>query len=88
MFALPEGLEVVRKEDVPASARTVVVPSSVKRLDDGAFKGHGNLKRIIFQRGSQLEKIGRNCFQGSGLEEFVAPDSLRVVGSGTFYNCK
>lgn len=34
-----------------------------------------------------LEKIGKDCFAYSGLEEFIAPQGLREIGDGAFYGC-
>lgn len=32
--------------------------------------------------------IGKMCFSGSGIEEFLAPSSLREIGQNAFENCK
>ena len=36
----------------------------------------------------QLETIGRNCFENSGLEEMTIPKSVRTIENGTFKSCK
>ena len=46
-----------------------------------------NLKRVSFQEGSRLEKIGQNCFSGTAIEEFLAPSSLRKIGDIAFAFC-
>ena len=43
---------------------------------------------MTFVEGSQLERIGENCFYGTAIKEFRAPQSLREVGSGAFAGCK
>ena len=43
---------------------------------------------MTFQEGSRLRRIGNGCFQGSDLEEFVAPPGLKEIGSIAFYRCK
>lgn len=43
---------------------------------------------MTFAEGSQLRKIGNGCFVGCGLEEFVAPPSLRTIGAGAFKQCR
>ena len=43
---------------------------------------------MTFAEGSQLEKIGKNCFYGTGIEEFLAPQSLREIENGVFTTCK
>ena len=47
-----------------------------------------NLKSVIFAEGSQLKRIGANCFSGAGIEEFLAPPSLRAIGDGAFSYCE
>ena len=37
---------------------------------------------------SKLERIGEDCFAESGLEEFVAPPSLRQVEGGALWGCE
>lgn len=34
-----------------------------------------------------MEEID-NAFVGSGIETFIAPDSLRILGQGAFWKCK
>ena len=42
----------------------------------------------MLAEGSLLEKVGENCFYGTAIKEFRAPQSLREVGSGAFAGCK
>ena len=35
-----------------------------------------------------LEKIGRNCFSGTGLEEIILPSRVREVGARAFEYCE
>ena len=43
---------------------------------------------MVLPEGSQLERIGENCFHGTAITEFLAPPSLREIGSGAFSGCK
>ena len=45
------------------------------------------MKTIEFGTNCQLEKISFNVFYNSGLEEFVAPPSLRTIERTAFYKC-
>ena len=56
-------------------------------IENYAFNGIRNLKRVSFQEGSRLEKIGENCFSGTGIEEFLAPPNLREIGTAAFSFC-
>lgn len=65
-----------------------MIPNSVTILDDGAFRECKSLKKVVFQDDSRLQKIGKCCFQGSGLEKFQAAQSLRVIECSAFCGCK
>ena len=70
------------------SASIVVILNNVKKLDNGLFDEHTKLKKVVFQKGSRLETIETGCFGSSGIEELVAPVSLRTIRWGAFNNCK
>ena len=36
----------------------------------------------------QLETIGRNCFENSGLEEITIPKSVRTIKDSAFKRCR
>ena len=57
-------------------------------MTDDIFMGCKRLKHVTFAKDSQLERIGNNCFYGTGIEEFLAPQSLRGIGDGAFSDCK
>lgn len=71
-----------------SEVESVTIPTSVTAIGNEAFRDCKNLRRVTFAEGSQLKKIGFNCFSGSGLEEFVLPLSVREVGAGAFKNCR
>ena len=87
ILIIPDGTSKVTKEQVPKETDVVVVPSSVEELSDDAFRECQKLRRVVFQNGSRLEKIGNTCFRNSGLEEIVIPASVKVIKSGAFCNC-
>ena len=41
----------------------------------------------MFAKDSQLQSIGRCAFEGTGLEEFIAPANLRTIRASAFKNC-
>lgn len=65
----------------------IVIPGSVKRIDNYAFKLCASLRQITFA-GKGLETIGYDAFACSGLRSFTAPSSLRTIGSIAFANCR
>ena len=46
------------------------------------------MREVIFEFGSRLRRVGDHAFADTALREFAAPKGLRVIGSGTFMNCK
>lgn len=43
---------------------------------------------MVLREGSKLEHIGYRCFSGSKVDEFLAPRSLREIGSEAFARCQ
>ena len=63
-------------------------PSTVKEIEENAFKSCTALASIFFAEGSVLERIGNSAFEGTGLFGFISPASLKILGNGAFQNCK
>ena len=87
VFVVPDGVEAFERDERAAGANIVAVPSGVRTLGPGALARYEGLKKLVFQEGSQLSGVGPDCFRGSGLEEFVAPPTLRVIAEGAFCEC-
>ena len=53
----------------------VVIPGSVRTIDDATFYGCTRLKKVVCLEGSRLDLVGADCFKKSGLEdiEFIGP---------------
>lgn len=73
---LNEGLEVLGTDEYPKSGlwsgvfegsalEHVDLPSTLRRIEYSAFDGCEMLRRIALPDG--LERIGRRCFQESGI---------------------
>ncbi len=70
----------------PRSIGSYTVPSTVKRIGNGAFRECTGLKSITFPSG--LEEISANAFsECSGLTEIKLPASVKDLGDGAFSNC-
>ena len=67
--------------------KRITIPKNVTKIEHSTFHDCKNLKQIMFEEGSKLEKIGFNCFRNSGLEEITLPKALKKVGYGAFENC-
>lgn len=88
VYVVPDGTSVISSSMVNYGCNVVVVPNSVTKLSDQAFKGYFNLKRVVFQEGSQVQDIGYYCFSDSNIEYVNIPKSIKMLKCQTFYNCK
>lgn len=64
----------------------VELPSTLKRIENGAFHCCENLTDIELPEG--LQYIGRLCFFGDALERVVIPSSVKVLEENAFCLCK
>ena len=62
------------------------VVKSLRYIEDMAFYGFKKLKSVLL--GDGLEIIGESAFEGSGLESFTAPVSLKKIRDSAFCDCK
>ena len=93
-----EGMEVLRtgewsEEDISwpgifttCQLEEVRLPSTLKQIEPGVFRGCKNLKSISLPNG--LERIGKYCFLATGLERIELPGSLRTISQGAFAGCE
>ena len=77
---VPPGTKVVKQNQFQGqNIRHVVIPKSVREIQNFAFANCTNFQWLIFEEGSALESIGHCAFASTGLKNFVAPQSLRVL---------
>lgn len=74
---------MVRKENV--SFKKVVIPKSVHEIGDGSFAGCG-IENIIFESGSELNKICKDAFRDNKIHEMELPKSVKELGENCFRN--
>ena len=70
-----------------AAIRSIVIPDSVTRIEDGAFQA--NTRANSLQLGSNLEYIGKNAFSQVAqyslmIESLVIPDSVKTIDDSAF----
>lgn len=67
------------------SLREVWLPSGLTVIPDETFDGCSSLSTVHFPK--TLREIRSDAFCGTGLTEFIAPDSLTVIWSYAFKDC-
>ena len=84
-FSLPEGVRVIG-ENAFASAeylKSVVLPSTLERIENGAFSACTRLTRIEIPEG--VTYVGNRAFYSTeALAEVILPESLSHIGDSAF----
>lgn len=82
-YAFQGGQEGARNQHKNRYTEEVIIPSTVREIDTGAFLGCERLKRIVISEG--LEVIGNGVFDGCrGLSEINFPNTLGHIGDYAF----
>ena len=69
------------------SEETVSIPSSVKTIQEGAFEGNNNVKRVIIP--NSVTSIGKYVFwECNNLDSILLGKGITEIGDYTFANCK
>ena len=85
---IPEGTKKIDNYWFWGSGiESVSIPTSVREIGVDAFCMCKQLKRVELTSGSQLEKLGENCFCKSGIEALTLPGAVKEVGRGAFSYC-
>ena len=81
---IPEGITTIGKWAFSgAKIQSIVLPKSLKKIDDYAFYDCKNLKKIDFPEG--LETIGTQVFIGCDqIKDYYLPDSIKKVDEIAF----
>ena len=68
---------------------SITVPAAVQTIGKNAFQYQKNVSTLNFENGSNLTSIGDNAFDSmTSVKSIDLPDSVRVIGNGTFYRTK
>lgn len=86
---LPTGrMEVCYDASRRGYSGTLFVPASVESIQKHPAYACFGLQQLVFEEGSRLNEIGDYAFSNTRLESFVAPQSLRKIGTMAFQNCE
>ena len=72
----------VGKVFLNSALESIRLPSTLKDIECNTFENCKNLKSVWLP--DKLERIGKQCFRGSGLEELMIPKSIKSIGDGAF----
>ena len=87
---LGSGLETISNGafEYCYSLTSVVIPASVKTINNYGFYRDNNLKTVTFAPNSQIETIGQYAFQYCiSLEAITFPTSIKKIDQQAFDNC-
>lgn len=86
---LPDGTEIVPKGlFCKTGVRSVLLPSSIREIQEKAFCDCKTLKNVGFPKDFKLAKIGAQAFMGTNIRTLNIPASLRIIESEAFVDCK
>ncbi len=89
-ITLPENLETIGSTAFwQSTVESIVIPRTVTRIYEKAFKDCPNLKEVIFEEGSMLTNIGASAFENcpslTDVRNF--PAGVTTFGSAVFKGC-
>ena len=68
--------------------KTLIIPASVKKIGNGAFKGLSNLETVVFADGDKTIKFGTEVFAYCPkLKEITLPSTSAEIPAGMFKGC-
>ena len=87
-IVVPEGITQIEKYAFVGleTLKSVKLSSTVKNIDDYAFRNCTSLETVDF---ASVENIGKGAFSYcAALTAFCAPSTLRTIGDSAFYGCE
>lgn len=84
---IPEGIESIKTQAFwDLELEEVIIPNSVKRIENGAFEDNEKLSKVILP--SSLTYIGQKAFFACRNLRFINfPESLDTIGAEAFWAC-
>ena len=83
-YTIPQDIEIIGSGAFAYSTiNKVVIPSHVKIIEVGAFRGCSNMSEVKLNYG--LEQISNEAFYGAGINgTLIIPESVTYIGNGAF----
>lgn len=68
--------------------KEIVISKNIKVINTSSFAYCGNLETVVFEEGSQLEKIDSGAFYFcANLKNILLPSTIKYIGDAAFYRC-
>ena len=89
MYSIGEnGYIISQNEYSEVNIVDFVVPSHVKGIEKGAFKGNRTIKTIDFSKNTNITKIPEYAFSDcKKLEKIIFGNNIQVIGKNAFSGC-
>lgn len=85
VMALPEAVQMIDSPFAASGVSTVVLPGSMKKVDDVCFKWANNITTVFVDSG--IESIGMCAFQGAGIKTLIVPATVTQLGTEFCQGC-
>ncbi len=86
-FLEVDGEGVLRiKDGKELYGSTIKIPKAAKKIPVGIFNEKTSVKYVIFEEGSQLEKIEAGAFEGCGITSIEVPEGVTSIEDAVFKN--
>lgn len=89
-FSFPDGLTSIGRYAFGSiwGVTEIEIPASVTRIGGGAFQWCGNVEKIKFNAGIQLEELESGVFEHCRkLQNMVVPESVKKINIAAFRDC-
>lgn len=89
-IVIPDKVKEISKDVFKSNLKinSIKIGKNTKKIDDEAFSGCKNLKKVDFEGCTAIETIGDNAFKNdSSLENITIPKSVKKIGKGVFSSC-
>lgn len=84
---IPEGVTEIADNTFTqcSSLQKITIPKGVRSIGKQAFRACNHLTEVTFSEG--LETVGTRAFENTALREVILPDSIKELGTQSFYTC-
>lgn len=88
-ISLSDNIEEIGRSafSINTNLQSINMPSKLKRIKLGAFRGCSSLTDVDLVNCKDLEEIGKYAFDSSGLRRLILPEGIDEISEWSFANC-